>query len=782
MRVKTESDQSEDSVGGHRAVFLSYASEDTDAAGRIAEALRAAGVEVWFDRSALKTGDAWDQKIRREIRQCGLFVPIISRNTQARTEGYFRLEWHLADQRSQLMARSRPFLIPICIDDTPEFKAEVPESFEAVQWARLPSGHPSAAFAARIAHLLSPEDRQLSAQPTPPEAIATPTNAILAGAATDGRPGGLGSVFPKKPSSRRVRTWLLPAVPMLVVAVVAVWWFGRKDTTEVNPLASAKFSHLAGFEGAARAAAISRDGKFVAFLANRDGRDAIWLGEFGSDTYRNLTSGDQHELRNNPEIRSLDFSADSSLVSFWVRNSDGSRPEDINILSVPVHGGPLQVYLKEVAEYDWSHDGRKMVFHTTGPGDPMFLRESGRSDRLIYVAPAGVHCHFPTWSPDDAFIYFVRGIPSDGVWDIWRVRPSGAGLERLTTHNSYVAYPTLLDGRTLLYLATADGAGPWLYALDTDRRVPQRVSFGLESYTSLGASTNGKHLVATVTDLRSSLWRLPLSDANGVHPSSAITPSLVRADGATPRRGPDYTLYVAWRSGKKGIWAFSQGGATREVWSSGHLLILGAPAIAPDGRHIAFIAKDNDKTLLYVIDQDGSHLKVVADSYELRGNPAWTADGQSIVTAAVQNDQPRLTTFFLNGAPPLPLVAEYSLDPVWAPNGQFFVYSGADVGTTFPLRAAARDGRPYSLPNLFMTRGARRVAFLPDGQSLVVMRGDFEHKDLALINLHSGAERVLAVLPADFIIDDFDVSSDGSEIFLDRIQQNSELALIERTP
>jgi Tol biopolymer transport system component len=172
----------------------------------------------------------------------------------------------------------------------------------------------------------------------------------------------------------------------------------------------------------------------------------------------------------------------------------------------------------------------------------------------------------------------------------------------------------------------------------------------------------------------------------------------------------------------------------------------------------------------------------VADSFELRGNPAWAPDGQSIVTAVLQNEEPRLTTFFLNGARPLPLVAEYSLDPVWSPDGHFLVYSGADVGTTFPLRAAALDGRPYPLPSLFMTRGARRVAFSPDGKSLVIMRGDFEHKDLSLIDLRTGAEKILAELPADFIIQDFDVSSDGSDILLDRVQQNSELALIERAP
>ena len=86
------------------AVFISYASQDTAMARRICDALRATGVEVWFDQSELVGGDAWDAKIRGQIASCALFVPIISANTQARLEGYFRIEWKLAAQRTHAMA------------------------------------------------------------------------------------------------------------------------------------------------------------------------------------------------------------------------------------------------------------------------------------------------------------------------------------------------------------------------------------------------------------------------------------------------------------------------------------------------------------------------------------------------------------------------------------------------------------------------------------------------------------------------------------------------------
>ena len=128
------------------------------------------------------------------------------------------------------------------------------------------------------------------------------------------------------------------------------------------------------------------------------------------------------------------------------------------------------------------------------------------------------------------------------------------------------------------------------------------------------------------------------------------------------------------------------------------------------------------------------------------------------------------------------MAAEYSVDPVCSPDGKYFLYSGADVGTTFPLRAAGPDGRPYTTRNLIMTRGARRVAFLQHTGSLVILRGDISHKNFWLMDPNSGAERQLTDLPAKVAIGEFDVSPDGTEIIFDRVQDdNSSIALIERT-
>jgi TolB-like protein len=139
------------------AVFLSYASQDAGAARKICDALCAAGIEVWFDQSELRGGDAWDLQIRQQIHDCRLFIPVISATSERRDEGYFRREWSLAVDRTRDMAHTRAFLLPVVIDDTPERGASVPEKFHELQWTRLPAGETPADFVRRVQRLLSPE-------------------------------------------------------------------------------------------------------------------------------------------------------------------------------------------------------------------------------------------------------------------------------------------------------------------------------------------------------------------------------------------------------------------------------------------------------------------------------------------------------------------------------------------------------------------------------------------------------------------------------------------------
>jgi TolB-like protein len=169
-------------------VFLSYASEDRDAARRIGAALPAYGLEVWYDESELGGGDAWDQKIRRQIRECDYFMALVSARTEARREGYFRREWRLAAERTLDMADDHLFLLPVTIDDTDATGARVPEKFQSVQWLKVPDGNPTPSLEALCRRLAggggapaAPRVSSQTVQPATPFPVHEPGQSLRFG-------------------------------------------------------------------------------------------------------------------------------------------------------------------------------------------------------------------------------------------------------------------------------------------------------------------------------------------------------------------------------------------------------------------------------------------------------------------------------------------------------------------------------------------------------------------------------------------------------------------------
>ena len=582
---------------------------------------------------------------------------------------------------------------------------------------------------------------------------------------------------PPAPPDRKIprRTWLIVAAVAVVLASAIIIRLQETERFWRNPIAEARFQTLTDFDGTEQAAAISRDGKFVAFLSSRDGHPDVWVTQTGSGQFRNLTSGSAPELVN-PSVRVLGFSPDGSLVTFWVRNPPGPSGQ-IGISAIPTLGGQPRPYLEGAAEFDWSHDGARLAYHTPASGDPLFISDGAtHSGRPIFSAPAGLHSHFPLWAPDNRFLYVVYGALPDKL-DIWRIPSTGGTPERITSHNGRVSHPVFLNRRTLIYLATdPDGSGPWLYGIDVERRMPHRLTFGPDRYTSLAASADGKRLVVTRASPKSTLWRMRIGDSSAEPPARiALTP----ATTSSPQLGPGYLICVSSTGTSESIWKQANGADT-ELWRGDGAQLIGSPAISRDGRHIAFSVRQRSQTLLYAMQADGTNARVVADSLDLRGSPAWTPDGRSITSAANDHGVPHLFQVPIDGGSPSVLSRDYSLDPAWQPSGSFVIYSGPDIGTTFSVKAVTPDGLAHSLPHLTtLTRGARHLKFLSAGRELAFLRGGIEHKDLWLMDPETGAERQLTRVPEDFNIQDFDISPDGRDVVLERVQERSDIVLLD---
>lgn len=573
--------------------------------------------------------------------------------------------------------------------------------------------------------------------------------------------------------------WLGLAVAALAVIAAGLgWWLQKSDYFWRNPMAGARFEQVSDWDSSSQAAALSRDGKFIAFLSDRDGHTDVWLTQDGSGEFHNLTRGRVPELVN-PAIRPLAFSPDGSLVTFWTRTQDDAGQKIVSIWAVPTLGGEPRPYLEGAAELDWSPDGSQLAYHTTAPGDPLFISHSGaRADNHpIFTAPAGLHCHFPLWAPNSNYIYFAEGTPPDGL-NIWRIRREGGAPEHITSQGG-VSYPVLLNERTLLYLATdAGGDGPWLYEMDVRHRIAHRLSFGPQRYTSLASSADGHSLAVTAAAPETTLWRMHA----GSSPETAAAPSrisLTTNAGHSPRLGPNYLLYVSSAGTTEGIWKIANGSGAEELWRGEGAQIIGAPAISPGGERVAFSVLQQGRKLLYVMHADGSDAHVLAGSLDLQGDPAWTPDGQWVTSAANDHGVPHIYRVPSAGGAANLFLREYALDPAWAGDGRFVLYSGANIGTTFAVNAATADGKPYKLAALNLPRGARHTVLLRNGHSAVVLRGELGHKNLWVVNLETGQQRQMTSVPEDFNIGDFDISPDGKEIVLERETRRACVMLLD---
>ena len=224
------------SASGYNAVFLSYASADALAARALCAALRAAGIEVWFDEGVPAGGDQWESKVRWQIGSCALFVAVISANTEAHREGHFRFEWDLAAHCTLAIAKGTAFLLPIAIDDLRVSTALVPEEFKVVPWTRLPQGRPTPEFVAHVQRLLAPSppvvanDSAADPNARRPATRRSPAPWIVAGLAV-----ALGAFFFFRPAAKPAAA-VPPPAPVAGDKSVAVLPFANLSPDRDNEL------------------------------------------------------------------------------------------------------------------------------------------------------------------------------------------------------------------------------------------------------------------------------------------------------------------------------------------------------------------------------------------------------------------------------------------------------------------------------------------------------------------------------------------------------------------
>ena len=606
-------------------------------------------------------------------------------------------------------------------------------------------------------------------------------------AINEGVPGGADVTLTAPAAVSTWKTWL----PWAVVAALAagvILWEVRRPTAIENPLAAARFSRLTDWPGTETQAEISSDGRFVAFLADREGQFDLWLTPIGTWEFTNLTKDTPPLDSPGPLLRALGFSSDGAEIWFnpteaRAQNPSSVAPRTEAKMLMPLFGGKPRPFLGEKSETPaWSPDGMRLAYFTNGNGDPLFVADrTGADARQIFLdQQTSTHSHNPVWSPDGQWIYFVHGADPTEKMDIWRIQPSGEAPERLTDQRAAVTFLAPLDARTLIYTAREeDGTGPVLWTLDVPSRITRKVSSGLERYTSVAASRDGRRVVATVTNPSASLWRVPLVDRpvdeRDVQPYPVST---VRA--LAPRFAGTSMFYLATGGVGDSLWRLSEGQAS-EIVRGADTPLSEPAAVSPDGQHIVVVVRRGGKRRLVMMSADGTNVQTLAPSIEVQGTAGqaaadWSPDGAWIVAGGLDATGPALFKVPANGGDPVRIVTGQAVNPVWSPAGGLIVYGGTLVAGQTALAWVRPDGTPVDLPTVRVRRGGYR--FLPDGTGLV-FQPTGAAPDFWLLNLAAKTTRQLTHLSDLGRIHTFDIMPDGKEIVFDRTRDNSDIVLID---
>ncbi len=575
---------------------------------------------------------------------------------------------------------------------------------------------------------------------------------------------------------------LFMTIGFLTTLTLVVWAALQPDVLpepanpQANPLANARFSKLTDFEGSEYDAAISPDGRFVTFVSNRDGAFEIYVGQIGANRFRKLSTGDNAFAMEDAwaPVRSVGFNHDGSEI--WLGGGPWRR-----VRSVPLLGGPMRNFLNEHSvTVAWSPDGSQVVYHERLPGDPLYIADSdGSNIRKILAPAAGVHQHYPVWSPDGEWIYLSRGRPATWEMDLWRVRPSGEDLEQLSHRKLDVRYPIPIDDHTVIFSARDhDGAGPWLWALDVKSGVSRRASVGLEQYGSVSASADGRRLVATVQDRQAGLFRVPI--LGRVATDSDVQPfaGLPGKRALSPRFGRSALYYLSSQGSGDGLWRFEDGNVS-EIWRGSTTALLEPAAVSPDGESVLLLLRQDDGWWLHRMKVDGTEPELLTGKVDARGSADWSPDGRSVVTGGYGDGVEGLFIIPVDGGEPRRIVDGEALNPVWSPDGDLIIYTGAQVNVVSPLHGVRPDGSSVDLPDIEVFRWGERMRFLPDGSGLVYMQAYGGAQDFWLLDLATMEKRQLTELSGPDIMLTFDITPDGKEIVFDRLSEDSDVVLIE---
>jgi Tol biopolymer transport system component/DNA-binding winged helix-turn-helix (wHTH) protein len=518
------------------------------------------------------------------------------------------------------------------------------------------------------------------------------------------------------PAARQARSslrWFLVGLALIAIIVAGVTVFLRLRIR--SPFASVKLTKLTT-TGKAVKAAISPDGKYVAYVLNDSGQQGVWLRQLVTGTELQIVSPEQ------TDIYGLTFTRDGNYV-FYVSQKQNLLAV---LYQVPTLGGAPDKLIEDVdSPVTFSPDNRQMAFLRFSPGKASIViaNTNGTAERVLVttlqsdavrIGPNGVLP--PAWSPDGSIIAAPVSINAT-QWNqtIYGYRTTDGAQVQITTNHwpALGRIEWLPDGSGLLatIVETEANSDQQIWIVPYQKGEARRITNDLTDYRDVSVTADARTILTIQSEKKANIWLAATADLD--HPKQLTSTSYDGLNGVTWT--PDGRLvYTSWIGGEQNVWITDPNGGSPKQLTS-HAGFNEQPVVSPDGRYIVFLSNRNNHEHLWRVDIDGRNPIELTHGTSDR-QATFTPDGQAIIYRTLV--PPSLRRVSINGGQETTFLAKASFDPNVSPDGKTVAcgYRPQPAAKNQIALIDASGGEPKTVHDFPACYG--RMRWMPDGNGL----------------------------------------------------------------
>jgi Tol biopolymer transport system component len=573
-----------------------------------------------------------------------------------------------------------------------------------------------------------------------------------------------------QPQTRRLLAFVMLAAAICMALVVS-WWIGRRAPSESSLRPDASLFNLATYTGTERSGAISPDGKFFAFVSDRDGQPDVWV--------RQVSGGDPVRVTHDAAAElDLVYAPDGESIYY----STAAPPR--TIWRVGVLGGTPRKIVEDARFPAPSPDGKRLAFVSSGEGIDIANVDGTGARQIASVGGA----QYVQWSPDGRTLAYTAGSLFD-TYQISIVDPDGKNQKQITSFAAatITCVAWLPSSRHVIFAynpgAASDSAD--LLSVSIQSGEIRRLTLVPKgTFTSCSASADGKRVVGTTEDRDGEVWKAPLGSdpkANGKAAVRLLDHAWQPAWIQVPRAG--MLLFNSPATGVRNLWIMPlmSAGSPRQITFFPRATINHS-ALSPDGARVAYVSMESGNGQIWVANADGSGAQQLTNNTATHFWPFWSPDGQWVAFTSMRPGPADIWKVAALGGIPIQVTHGNGFRGDWSPDGNRIAYDTL-VLRGGPLereqRASGIEVAEASTGNILRKVSAANLqspAWSPDGKRLTATAGN----SVWIIDADTGERHLGVQFPQNFIT--FFRAAwapDGKSVILNRQQRASQIVLLE---